>query len=218
MRNASQTRRGSVVADTVLILANSYKHQNWCVAGKLTTTKQWVRLVGDRSGAALTTAQTSYTNTFGTYRLRPLKKIVMDIGDPVPLINQPENFLALPGWSQAHAKAFTPDQLHHYEDAPADLWGNGDSVSDRDIRSRAIVIRQSLYLIEVGDLRLYKTPYDKRRVSFDYNSQHYDLASTCPSYDKYHDGTMVPNGFICVSLGEDYQGDHYKIVATIFGA
>jgi len=177
-----------------------------------------MRLVGDHTGAALTTAQTTYTNSYGPQRLRPLKKIVMDIGAPVPLINQPENFLAMPGWQQAHAKAFTADQLNLYVDTPPDLWGDGDCVSDMDIQMGDIVIRQSLYLIAVKDMQLHRNVHDKRRVSFVYNDQNYNLSSTCPSYDKYEKGEMVPNGHICVSLGEDYRGDHYKIVATIFGA
>lgn len=206
------------MADTILILANSFKNHHWCVAGKSTTTHQWVRLVGDRAGAALTTAQTTYTNSFGPQRLRELKKIVMEIGTPVPLINQPENFLAMPGWRQAHVKAFMPAELHLYADAPPDLWGDGDCVSDMDIQMGDIVIRQSLYLIAVKDMQLHRNAYDKRRVSFVYNGQDYDLSSTCPSYDRYEKGEMVTNGYICVSLGEDYRGDHYKIVATIFGA
>ena len=206
------------MADTILILANSFKNGHWCVAGKSTATRQWVRLVGNPTGAALTTAQTMYTNSFGPQRLRPLKKIVMDIGAPVPLINQPENFLAMPGWRQAHVKAFTPDQLHLYQDAPLDLWGDGDCVSDMDIQTGVIEIRQSLYLIAVSNMRFHRNAHDKRRVSFAYNGQHYDLSSTCPSYDRCEEGTMVPNGYICVSLGEDYRGAHYKIVASIFGA
>lgn len=206
------------MADTILILANSFKNHHWCVAGKSTTTRQWVRLVGDRAGAALTAEQTTYTNSFGPQRLRPLKKIVMEIGAPVPLINQPENFLAMPGWRQAHVKAFTPDQLHLYADTPPDLWGDGDCVSDMDIQMGDTVIGQSLYLVAVNDMQLHRNAHDKRRVSFTYNGQAYDLSSTCPSYDRYEKGEMAPNGYICVSLGEDYRGDHYKIVATIFGA
>lgn len=205
------------MADTILILANSFKNGHWCVAGKSTVDRRWVRLVGDHAGAALTTEQTTYTNSFGPQRLRPLKKIVMEIGAPAPLINQPENFLAMPGWQQAHVKAFTPDQLHLYADAPADLWGEGDCISDMDIQMGQIVIRESLYLIAVQNMRLHRNRNNGRRVSFAYNGQDYDLSSTCPSYDRFEEGRMTPNGYICVSLGEDFQGDHYKIVATIFG-
>jgi hypothetical protein len=141
----------------------------------------------------------------------------MNVGAPVPLINQPENFLAMPGWRQAHVKAFKPEQIHLYADTPPDLWGAGDSVGDIEIQRGHIVIRQSLYLIAVQDIEFHRNAHDKRRVSFVYNGQDYDLSSTCPSYDKYEVGEMIANGYICVSLGEDYRGAHYKIVATIFG-
>lgn len=68
------------MTDTILILANSFKNRQWCVAEKSTTTHQWVRLVSDHAGAALSTLQTTYTNSYGPQRLRPLKKIIMEIG------------------------------------------------------------------------------------------------------------------------------------------
>lgn len=204
------------MADSILILASSYKPGGRCVAGKSMTTQRWVRIVGDAGGAALILEQTVYQNSFGTNRVKPLQKITMGIGDHVPMPHQPENFLMVPGWMQTRGYSVKSHELHQYADAPASLWGEGDRVADVDILLGLFTVEQSLYLIKVDDLVLHRNG-DRRRVSFTYNTLHYNLSGTDPSYDRFEDGTLIPNGYICVSLGEDFNGDHYKIVATIFG-
>ncbi len=37
----------------IIILANSVKHRQYCVAGKLTDWSQWIRLVSDENGTEL---------------------------------------------------------------------------------------------------------------------------------------------------------------------
>ena len=44
----------------------------------------------------------------------------------------------------------------------------------------------------------------------------YDLAVTDPSFDEITSNNTELNGIICVSLGEPFHGNCYKLVATIF--
>jgi hypothetical protein len=204
------------MTETILILASSIKFGGRCLAGKSQKTNQWVRVVGDANGAALTPEQTMYTNTFGSNKAKPLQRIDMILGQHVPKLHQPENYIHVAGWTQAYGYNVKLNELEKYADRPDSLWDEGDRVSEFLIGAGLITIPQSLYLVKVDDLVIRKVG-DKRRVIFNYNGRMYNLAATDPNYDQFEAGHLVPNGFLCISLGEEFQGDHYKIVATIFG-
>jgi hypothetical protein len=48
--------------DRIVCLANSYKHDNRCVAGISLVTKKWVRLVSKHVHGCVTRAEASYSN------------------------------------------------------------------------------------------------------------------------------------------------------------
>ena len=48
--------------DRILCLANSYKHENRCVAGVSLITKKWLRLIGRQVPGCLTLNETRYSN------------------------------------------------------------------------------------------------------------------------------------------------------------
>lgn len=199
---------------TIVILANSFKHKLRCVAGKSVKTGRWVRLVADPSGEAITIDQASFTNNYpGRFVCKPLKKVNMNLVHSVPLKHQPENYICEPGWVQ-NFRISTAD-LPQYEDNPDSLWGAGKRISEAEIVFGED-INQSLYLIKVDDLFLRRTDNEKRRVSFSYNHIEYDLPSTCPRFDEVLAGDFVPSNYIVVSLGELHtDGYHYKIIAAI---
>ncbi len=87
-------------------------------------------------------------------------------------------------------------------------------MSEEAIVSEEITIAQSLYLIKVDNLNLYKKDA-KNRVDFTYNAVNYDLPSTDPNFNQILAGYKQHTGHLCISLGELYKGHHYKIVATI---
>lgn len=205
------------MADTILILACSRKPGGRCVAGKVLATKQWVRLVGNATGASMAIDEAVYTNSYGPQRAKPLIKIEMNMGQHVPLPHQPENFIFVPGWTQSRGYGVKANQLALYTDSPENLWGDGDRVSDLDLQLGIFTVQQSLYLVVVGEIRLSRNAYESKRVEFVYNGIDYALACTDLNYEQYEAGILVPNGILCISLGEDFHGDHYKIVATIFG-
>ncbi|MCC7695126.1 dual OB domain-containing protein [Janthinobacterium sp. EB271-G4-7A] len=200
----------------VVILASSLKHGGRCLAGKFIGTNQWVRIVGDNTGSALTEAQTEYTNKFGSFRAKPLKKITMSLLEHVPLPHQPENFVYIPGWVQTAGYGFPIEELQSYTDVPDNLWGLEDRVSEEQIRLGLFSVQQSLYLILAEEITLHRTADNRRRVTFTYNRNVYNLSCTDPQYEQFESGNSIPNGYLCISLGEEFHGDHFKIVATIF--
>lgn len=204
------------MAESIVILACSMKHSGRCLAGKTMINKQWIRLVGDVEGAELAIDQTFFSNNYGTQnKAKPMQKIQMNIGQHAPLAHQPENYIAIPGWSQIPGYNLRPSELKAYADTPASLWGTSDRVSNTRI-GREVPVPQSLYLVKVTELSLYRNG-QQRRATFNYNGMGYDLACTDLSYDDFEAERRRPNGYLCISLGEDFRGDHYKIVATIFG-
>ena len=199
----------------VVVLANSVKHRKHCVAGKCTSSGQWVRPVSNAQGGELSNDQVMYQNSYGTYSVKTLQKITMGFSAHVPLLHQPENFLINGNlWQQNYSIGF--DDLPKYLDYPEDLWGDGGRVESLRVISGVFTVHQSLYLVQVDDLSLYKTDEGKRRAAFKYRENGYDLAVTDPKFDEVVGSQRKVYGILCVSLGEDYNGYYYKLVAAIF--
>lgn len=200
---------------TVVVLANSIKKHQHCVAGKCTQTGRWIRPVSTPQGGELTDAQVRYTNNYGTYYVKNLQKIEMELSLHVPLINQPDNYLISGNcWQQRYK--IEVHELAHYLDTPPSLWGSADNIIYYFIENHEVEIQQSLYLVRVDNLRLYRNVNNKRRASFTYNSFHYDLAVTDPNFDNLLQSNQETHSILCISLAELWQGRCYKIVATIF--
>lgn len=199
----------------IVVLANSVKHGQHCIAGKCLNTGRWIRPVSNKLGAELTHDQAKYQNPYGTFGVKPLQKIRMGFTQHVPLPHQPENYL-IDGnlWQQNYSIGLV--ELPNHLDGPADLWGEGNRVPHAQITQGLYVVSQSLYLVQVDGLSLYTTDDDRRRASFTYNGINYDLAVTDPKFDEIEREQREVTGILCISLGEEYQGYCYKLVATIF--
>lgn len=199
----------------LIILANSIKHKACCVAGK-TIAGEWVRVVADASGKELTTEQASIKNPYGTFLVKPLQKVKLELIQHAPLLNQPENYIndATKAWIQNYKLSF--DDLAKYLDSPNDLWGgNNDRIPYENISNGNIKINNSLYLIRAEKATPYLNSYGKRRLSFLYNTLNYDLPVTSPNFDNI-EKKEYESIYLCISLGESYEGNCYKIVANIF--
>ena len=99
---------------------------------------------------------------------------------------------------------------------PSDLWGADDRVPYEQIVNGSIPISQSLYLVQVDDLQLYVKDSIKRRASFSYNGNNYDLAVTDPRFDEIVSEGKGLSNILCISLGEVFESNCFKLVATVF--
>lgn len=205
----------------IVVFANSVKHGQSCVAGKCTRTKKWIRPVSNVDGGEICENQTKILNLKNNskWNLKILQKIQIGISCAAPLIHQPENYvITQEQWIDKFK--ISPQEALQYLDNPVDLWGQGNRISF-SIQNKDIVISDSLYLIRVKNLNLY-TSIDqekkKRRGNFYYNSFQYDLASTAREFDNLigsNKETTIEDAIICISLGENHNGNCYKLIASI---
>lgn len=203
---------------TIIIFANSVKHGKHCVAGKDISTNQWVRPVASQTGAELSKENTLISNPYGNFPVKPLQKVEITFQSHTPLINQPENWLINKSEKWIQNYKINDSEIVNYLDIPENLWGNTDRVAFNDIQTRKIVIQQSLYLVHVSNLHLYKNTNNKRRANFIYNTLNYDLAVTDRNFDNLTSNgeSLYPKAYLCVSLGEVFNDYCYKIVAWIY--
>lgn len=203
-----------MINKTVVILANSVKHNQHCVAGKCIETGEWIRPVSTPEGGELSNEQSTFTNPHGKFIVKPMQKIIMDLDSHVPLIQQPENYLISPSlWRQNYR--ITDAELLQLLDNPDSLWGQ-DSRVPYSLIVQNRDINQSLYLVKVDDLHLSKNDEGKRRATFSYKNINYELPVTDPNFDNIQRNEIEIKDIICVSLGENFNGYCYKLLATVF--
>jgi hypothetical protein len=210
------------IKKTIVVLAKSIKHHAYCVAGKDISSNEWIRPVSNINGAELSEQQCKCTNDQwkgqgkSPYHSNVLKKIEIEFLQHAPLINQPENYVISDKVWQ-HKYNIKANELQNYLDEPETLWGDDARIDYSLIENNIISIQQSLYLVKVDNLTLYKNENDKRRASFCYKGNSYDLSVTDTNFDNIlKDNSQNLIGILCISLGENYKGFCYKIVATIF--
>tara|TARA_R110001583_G_scaffold124593_1_gene276002 strand:- start:28471 stop:29088 length:618 start_codon:yes stop_codon:yes gene_type:complete len=205
-----------MLAKQIVVLANSIKHGNHCVAGKCLATGEWVRPVSSVYGDALNDDQIRCRNPYGLYKVKTLQKVMIEFDSAVPLLNQPENHLiaANSEWQQNYN--IRQHELSQYLDEPISLWGKGCRVAYSAMVQNQCKPEQSLFLVQTEGLELHYTAENKRRVRFVYKGIRYDLPATDPQFDSLVNERRDVQGILCISLGENLDGHCYKIVAAIY--
>ncbi len=231
----------------VIVLANSIKHApSTCIAGReiISGSKNyqiggWVRPISRHGEGELYPSET---------QLGPLRQPrVMDFLE-IPLEGhaknslQPENWFISPGerWKLAN-DLFAKPGIELLTETPQHLWLQPQQKTDRVSADflKLLKLNSSLYLVQVTKLRVkffwkvWAGEYSrKRRVNFRYCGVDYDLGLTDPVFvEKYRERFPTqgesqvefdiepPGGCcLCVSLAPEFNGYHYKVVATIIEA
>lgn len=232
---------------TVLVLANSNKHYPCtCIAGREIrsgdsryTIEPWVRPVSSHDEGGISPSESRLQNG--------RQPAVMDFVE-LPLSNhtndalQPENWLIQGGanWRSVNGQ-FERPALDLLLETPRDLWYQRSEQTDRasSLWLRRNPPTQSLYLIYVPSLtvrfgwRVWDGRYKaRRRALFRYNAIDYDLTITDPVFLEAYRTEFPEKGqranefevvaddgcYLCVSLAPEFNGYHYKVVATIIEA
>ena len=216
----------------IVCFANSRKMAGRCVAGKEVSDDNlpggWVRPVSDREHESVSEQERQYSG--GN------EPQILDIVD-VPLLNfhpkdyQQENWRLDPARRWVKVGNITWAELAQFEDAAAPLWINGCSsrngYNDCVPESDAVSLTDSLRLIRVGGLTVTVSEpsrpsanYPILRGRFNYFGEDYCFRITDPEsesgslslpYGEYHVGER----YLTVSLGEPFEGNAYKLIATI---
>jgi len=213
----------------VVCFAKSRKWRGYCFAGKCRDDGRWIRPVSSLECGTL------YSRHMRYWLFCQPK--VLDILE-IPLekeewhLFQTENYRIdeKRKWKKTGRLHF--NEVARYVDYPETLWLNGfnsghgknDRIPDREIMRNHI--RSSLFLIKPDFLRVglvegYKG--NQVRAYFKYNGVAYNFPVTDPVVEKEFKKTAVNSGctmdcgglFLCISLGEVFGGNAYKLVAGI---
>lgn len=217
----------------IICLANSRKYAGRCVAGKEILTHgldSWIRPVSARPLGEVSEEERRYEDGRDP---RVLDIIDIPILQARPHLYQSENHVidADKYWKKTGTISW--EDLKDLVDPPAPLWVNGDSsyngANDRVAVQVASKLDHSLVLIEPQNLTVhvqlegadFGNPKRKVRADFIHHGTHYRLAVTDPVAERAFlakpDGVhALQDAYLCISLGEEYQGSCYKLVATIF--
>lgn len=216
----------------IICLANSRKLTGRCIAGKEVLTNglgNWIRPVSARPTGEVSEEERWYEDGRDP---RVYDIIDIPILKARPHLYQSENHLidADEYWKKTDTISW--ENLKDMVDPPAHLWVNGDSssngINDRVSIKVAAQLDYSLILIEPQNLTIhvqlegigFPNPRRRVRADFTHHGAHYRLAVTDPIAERAflpRDNGVYPlqDVYLCVSLGEEYQGSCYKLVATI---
>ncbi len=219
--------------ERIVCLANSYKHNNRCVAGISLATKQWIRLIGNEVSGGLTREQTCYPD--GT-EARVLDLMQIELGDRCGSNYHPEDVLVISRpWRFLRRFDNASDTrflLQHSGRHSSVMRTYSDRLYRREPNQRSL--QSSLELVEPGDLWWWireDKGKRKNRALFRVGSARrvrYDLAVTDPEWLEkmqcfpagiYPHAALLDEKprrtFLTVSLSEPFEGFHYKLVAGV---
>lgn len=219
--------------DRIVCLANSYKHDNRCVAGISLVTRKWVRLIGRKVPHCLTLNEARYGDG---KEVSLLDVFELEIEADCGTNHHPEDVLV----------AGTPwHWVRHFDESsdleilssaanhePVVLQGCSDRIETRKFENAPA--RVSLSLLEPDDLWWWiREESEKRRFRANFRLGRdgrirYDLPVTDPAWlDQLN---LMPTGihphttlcanrpartFLTASLSEAFQGFHYKLIAGV---
>ena len=213
---------------TIVCLANSRKTSGRCIAGKVWSNGvggDWLRPVSGRPSHEVSEEERRYQNG---QDLKLLDIVSIPCLEPLPVPHQLENHILDPGYFWEKKGTLAWSQVDELIDSPTDLWSPGES-SYAFLNNRVLDGYQggiSLYLIAVDSLELLvgakSAQYPKRivRGKFKYSGVHYSMSVTDPAVEKTFlhkaDGSYtIQNPRLCISLGDQFQGYFYKLIAAV---
>lgn len=205
-----------------VVVANSYKHLGRCLAVIDLQTSELLRPVFDDIHREL---PESYTQIFEGGGVRSLAP-----GDfvTIPLTSEDETFWQRENWfvdPRLQIKSITNNLEHlnlrareaaksHYNSPDLMLATQSGSISASEVgRGNA-----SLELRLVANVKIFdRTRANGKkglRAEFDYKGQTYSFAFTDEKAGLGH-GSKIERAMVCLSLGEEINGKHFKLVAGL---
>jgi hypothetical protein len=214
---------------TIVVLANSWKHSGRCIAGREYTGRTfgtWIRPVSDRNGEEVNEEERQFSD--GTEPTL-LDVVSMGLLSAKPHTYQQENHLFDPTcyWEKQGRVGWT-DLQTAVDEPKGPLWLNGHSssngINDQVPEASATACAGSLYLVRPQGLvivvqREYQDKM-KVRARFSLHGADYTLTVTDPVARKKFQAkgvgeTKIAHALLCVSLGELFNGNAYKLVASV---
>lgn len=219
--------------EKVLVLANSVMHHKTCIAGKIISTGEWIRLKGDDiNGISMKeeclsrnscyfkdTCDREYKcKNYKTADLLDIIEVEINEKSEEKEKHQTENYqfdTSIPWSNELFLKK---NFIHDWVDEVDNLW---DSYSKSDRIHKSNLPDNSLYFVK-AEISLFIKIVDnkrRRRAQVKIGDSIYDLAVTSKNfnvlYEKYSSKSF--KGYVTISLGEIFEENDcaYKLVAGI---
>jgi len=222
--------------DRIVCLANSYKHENRCVAGIGLSSRRWVRLVADKASGSIARERTCFSDGSEAAILDVFEA---EIAEPCGSQVHPEDVLVTDLKWKKIRRFDQPEDLEllatQVNNGPEILGGCGDRACSG--REHPASITSSLELVHPEDLWWWvREEKGKRRNRALFRVGNagrvrYDLAVTDPRWleslqfltagiypHSYFFRGTVPPTYLTISLSEAYENFHYKLVAGVIVA
>jgi hypothetical protein len=208
-------------------LANSRKRSGRCLAGKAIyngTYSKWIRPVTEHPSEEL---QNSEHCLQSGKDAAILDLIEIKLHEPKGKLHQQENWLMDTSVPLKKNGSMTVEEVSKLVDTPETLWGTGTStksgVNNCVPLSEISKHTSSLYLVKVSNFKVeIRNFFGKRdmRGFFSYGGHKYKLSITDLHFelrfvDKPHGDYEIESTLLTVSLGENYEGSFYKLIAGI---
>lgn len=225
----------------ILVLANSYKNHERCVAGREVRADgsigPWLRPIGETGEGELKPHEMRVADRFP---IRILDLIEFPAAAYADDAIHPEDWRIEPGVPWRRCGAFDRRKTETLEERPDELWLETRTHVDRACTGYVLSRpgHQSLYLIRPRDFRVELTarasradanPIRRPRAKFIYRDVEYEMNVTDPVFlDRWCRAGPEPGDpprtvrplfgdrcLLCVSLTPLFHGYHYKVVATV---
>jgi hypothetical protein len=217
---------------TILCLAASWKLHGTCIAGKEYLNGKfgdWIRPISNRPDEEISPEERKKNNGFPT---NVLDVVTVDLNQAKPHLHQTENHLIEDGTVWRHRRMLSYGAIkgaidHNFNT----LWRNGfssgkgenDRVPSRllaqEVSSLALIEPENFELHAIDEVQNGNTSR-KYRGSFSFKGIDYNLSVTDPWVskkwkDKDAGDYTFEDTIICVSLGEEFSGYSYKLIASV---
>ncbi len=212
----------------LICLANSRKHNGRCIAGIDVESNAWVRPVSSRPTHEVSESERQY---WDGAEPRILDVVSVRLLRPKRLGFQTENWLLDPSSQWVKQGRIGWGRLCRLEQKTKRLWINSEDSTRKGLNDRVSVeqvfaLMNSLKLIRVSAVTIeVDRPYDANRelevrAKFRHEGSTYILKVTDAVYEERFRALGVGSyelaeSFLTVSLGEEFKGHFYKMVAAI---
>jgi len=220
--------QSDIIHKEIVCLANSRKYSGFCLAGKEISTGLWIRPVSRQENGQLSRRQIRCQDNLLP---QPLDVISVPLTTQAPHLYQKENFFIAERKKIIKNRILSFSELSNLCDDVPRLWINGYSsyngVNDRiPLKPTDQKPESSLLLIKPESLSIrvdegYNSE-KKIRAAFIFKGVSYKLVITDPIFEKKYISYKIGEYsienkelFLCISLGEPYNGYCYKLVAGI---
>lgn len=206
----------------IVLLAKSRKHYNYCIAGKDINTGEWIRLISedDTIHNAVKPTDLIYEDNTEAEILDVIRVRVKEIEDENKILYQPENYILDDRYYLLKLEERSPNGLNNIiDDVELIFFNTSNSISKNDLEEIENV--NSLVLIDPEIVKVKRKNNTYLWANVKYNGEWYnnltikDIGFTEKYYNDITSDRNFYNIKLVISLGEEYKGSHYKLIASV---